>query len=267
MEHYCSNCNEVIIANFCSHCGQKKYKRIDKKYIWEEVQYSVLHTNKGFLYSVKKIIKNPGKTAREFIDGKRVNHYKPILLVFVLSGISSFISYKVIGLKEAMSEMYSQENMNSQFMNDYISFVSSYNSLVMLLFIPLIAIITKITFRKWGHNYYEHIIMNAYVLSFYTLLTMVIVFPVMYLYKYNPEALMSLSILSTLVLMPIVLVWFYKGFYAEKSLKSIIGKMFLMLGLMIIGYIALIILGIIIGILIAILKGPESIQYLMPPPK
>src|SRR5690606_37044950 len=152
----------------------KKYKRIKKIYIWEEVRNSVFHTNKEFLYCVKKSIKNPGNTAREFIYGKRANHYKQILLDFVMKGIYSYISYKVIGLKEAMGEIYSQETMNSQFMNDYISFVSSYNSFVMLLFIPLIAIITKITFRKWGHNYYEHIIMNAYVLSFYTLLTMVI---------------------------------------------------------------------------------------------
>jgi hypothetical protein len=53
MEKNCPNCNRVITGNFCSNCGQKKYKRIDKKYIWEEIQYTILHTNKGFLYSVK----------------------------------------------------------------------------------------------------------------------------------------------------------------------------------------------------------------------
>lgn len=71
MENNCPNCNRVITGNFCSNCGQKKYKRIDKNYIWEEIQYTILHTNKGFLYSVKEIIKNPGKTAREYLDGNR----------------------------------------------------------------------------------------------------------------------------------------------------------------------------------------------------
>lgn len=63
-ETNCRNCNEVIAINFCSNCGQKKYKRIDKNYIWEEIQYTTIHTNKGFLYSLKKIFKNPGATAR-----------------------------------------------------------------------------------------------------------------------------------------------------------------------------------------------------------
>lgn len=108
MENFCKNCNQLITANFCANCGQKKFKRIDKKYIWDELQYTVFHTNKGLLYSVKNILKNPGKTAKEFIDGNRVNHYKPILLVFVLSGISAFISYKIIGLKEIMSDFYSK---------------------------------------------------------------------------------------------------------------------------------------------------------------
>jgi hypothetical protein len=96
----CQNCNNPIEVNFCSNYGQKKYKRIDKKYIWDEVQYTTIHTNKGFLYSIKKILKNPGKAAKEFIEGNRVNHYKPIALAFILSGISGFISYKIIHLND-----------------------------------------------------------------------------------------------------------------------------------------------------------------------
>ena len=125
MELNCQNCNEIITGHFCSNCGQKKYKRIDRKYILDEIQYTFLHTNKGFLYSVKNIIKNPGKTAREFIDGNRVNHYKPILLAFVLSGISAFISFKIIGLQKIMSSFYAKENINSAFMNDYMTITSS----------------------------------------------------------------------------------------------------------------------------------------------
>lgn len=56
----------------------------------DEIQYTFLHTNKGLLYSIKHILKNPGNTAREFIDGNRVNHYKPILLTFLLGGIAGF---------------------------------------------------------------------------------------------------------------------------------------------------------------------------------
>jgi hypothetical protein len=68
MENTCLNCNHLITENFCTYCGQKKYKRIDRKYLTDEVQYMVIHTNKGFFYSLKNIIKAPGKTARDILS-------------------------------------------------------------------------------------------------------------------------------------------------------------------------------------------------------
>ena len=111
MEDNCKNCETLITGNFCSNCGQKKYKRIDRKYLIDELQYTVLHTNKGFFYSVKKILRNPGKTAKEFIEGSRVNHYKPILLTFLLIGISTFISFKFLDTTRMMKEYYASLKM------------------------------------------------------------------------------------------------------------------------------------------------------------
>lgn len=261
MENICKNCNQIITENFCANCGQKKYKKIDKKYIWDELQYTVFHTNKGLLYSIKNILKNPGKTAKEFIDGNRVNHYKPILLVFVLSGIATFISFKILNLKEVMSAYFSQQHINSNFMSDLISFMSSYNSILMLLYIPLFAITTKIAFRKWGHNYYEHIVMNAYILSFYTLISILFVYPIMFFFRHSPSAFYNLTQFSIL-LVPLILVWFFKEFYKEKSLKNIILKVLAVLGLTILGYLIFIILAGFVGFGIAMIKGPEAMEYL-----
>lgn len=263
MENFCKNCNQLITANFCANCGQKKFKRIDKKYIWDELQYTVFHTNKGLLYSVKNILKNPGKTAKEFIDGNRVNHYKPILLVFVLSGISTFISYKIIGLKEIMSDFYSKQHMNSQFMNDYMSFTSSYNSIIMLLLIPCFALITKLAFRKWGQNYYEHVVINAYILSFYTLINIAILYPIIYLFKDNTDLIMQLTSMSMLIL-PFILVWFFKEFYSNKPLKSIIGRILLIILFTMVFFILFMIILMIGGVIFAMIKGPEAMEYIKP---
>lgn len=261
MEYNCPNCHHLITENFCANCGQKKFKRIDKKYIWEELQYTILHTNKGFLYSVKNIAKNPGKTAREFIEGNRVNHYKPILLAFVLSGISTFISYKIIGLKELMSSYYAQQHMNSPFMNDYVTFTSSYNSVIMLALIPLFALITKIAFRRWGHNYFEHVVMNAYILSYYTLINIVVLYPLMFLFKSRQDILVPITSLAML-LVPFILTWFFKGFYSHKSLKSIIGRVLVAILLLIASFLISIILVVLGGVILAMIKGPEALEYL-----
>jgi hypothetical protein len=54
MTEKCKNCDQIISGNYCAYCGQKKFNRIDKKYVFDEMQYTFLHANKGLLYSVKK---------------------------------------------------------------------------------------------------------------------------------------------------------------------------------------------------------------------
>lgn len=263
MEQNCQNCSTLILNNFCDNCGQKKFKKIDRKYIWDEIQYTFLHTNKGFLYSVKNIIKNPGKTARAFIEGNRVNHYKPILLVFVLSGISTFISVKIIGFEKIMSAFYVKETLNSAYMNDVMTFIKSYNSILMLFLIPFFALTTKLTFRKWGNNYYEHIVINAYIVCVYTLFSIIIVSPLLYLFKNNMDYFTIISSFS-MVSVPFILVWFFKGFYPNKPLKSIIGLVLLTLGFIILLMILFMLLSVIGGVVYAMIAGPESLKYFQP---
>ena len=60
-ENTCKNCGHEIAENFCPNCGQKKYKRINSQYIKDEIQYSILHTNKGFSIPSKIWLKILGK--------------------------------------------------------------------------------------------------------------------------------------------------------------------------------------------------------------
>ena len=264
MEMSCSNCNQMISAHFCGNCGQKKYKRIDKKYIWDEIQYTFLHTNKGFLYSVKNIIQNPGKTAKEFIDGNRVNHYKPILLLFVLSGISALISFKIIGMNEITKNIYADVNVNKSFMTSYMSILSSYFSFFMLLTIPFYALCTKVAFLKWEHNYYEHIVINTYLMCFYTLMTILIVYPIMYFFKDNSSLVLKYSSISMLSL-PLILVYMCRNLYPEKTLKSILFRVGFVILLLIISLIVLMIFAVLIGVIYAMIANPETLKQMAQP--
>lgn len=264
MENNCQNCNHVIVENFCSNCGQKKYKRIDKKYVLDEIQYTLLHTNKGLFYSIKKLLKNPGKTAKEYIDGNRVNHYKPILLIFLLSGISAFISYKLLGFAEIINNLNSQKYGNSKLMADMMSVLSNYNAIFMLLLVPFFAITTKLSFSKWGNNYYEHIVMNCYILSAYTLTSMIIVYPIMFILKSKPDSFFIISQITFLIV-PFILVWFFRGFYADKPLKSVILRSLASIGLTVAGYFALIIVSTILVVVYAMTtNNPELLKYFQP---
>jgi hypothetical protein len=266
MENSCPNCNHLIIENFCSNCGQKKYKRIDKKYVLDEIQYTLLHTNKGLFYSLKKLIKSPGTTAKEYIAGNRVNHYKPILLVFLLSGISAFISYKLLGFGEIINDFNAQKYGNSEFLGDLMSFTSNYTAILMLMMVPVFALTTKLLYRKWGHNYYEHIVMNCYILAAFTLISMIIVYPIMFFLKDSPDSFLTISQIPFLIV-PFVLVWFFRGFYGEKPVKSIVLRSLSAFGIFALGYLGMIIVGSILLVIYAMIYDPELIKYMQPPNK
>lgn len=223
-QNICVNCKSEIALNFCPKCGQRKFKRIDAKYLKEEVQYALLHTNKGFFYTVKKLLQNPGKTAREFIEGNRVNHYKPILLAFVLSGISTFISYKILKMGEVLSEyMHQSAGLSTDELNGMMSSISSYMSIIILFLIPFFAVTTKIIYGRWGQNYFEHVIMNAFFYSLYSLFSILIIFPILYFFRENPSQFVVITYASILVT-PLLFTWFLKGFYPDKSFGQIILK-------------------------------------------
>jgi hypothetical protein len=267
MAENCKNCNEIITSNFCINCGQKKYKRIDRKYIFDEIEYTFLHVNKGLLFSAKNILKNPGKTAKEFIDGNRVNHYKPILLAFVLSGISTFISLKFLGYKEIMSSAYSKQQPGAEFMSSYMEFITNYSSFVSMLFIPFFALTTKIAFRRWGHNYYEHVVMNAYFLSFYTLLNIIFLYPVLFFFRHSSASLVMTIALYFMSLIPFLLVWFFKEFYNDKPLKSVILRVLAIIGLLILFFIIIMIIVFVGAIIYTIINGPEAMKQFAPKAK
>lgn len=251
MAEICKNCAHEIAINFCSNCGQKKAKRIDRTYIKDEIQYTVFHMNKGFFYSIKKILRAPGKTAREFLDGNRVNHYKPLLLAFVVSGISAFIANTFIHPDEIMNNAIVTNPTPGFDQRAYNTFIYKYQSLMMLAGLPIMAFFTWIAFKKWGYNYYENIVLNAFYMICLQTLSILIVVPFQLVLKNDPTLFLSISFALSMVLMIGVGLWFYIQLYNNKSAGDVILRLFLMV---VIGFILFFVLIFVIAFAIAILS-------------
>ena len=262
MAEICRNCAHEIVFNFCGNCGQKKVKRIDRNYIKDEIQYTVLHMNKGFLYSIKKILRAPGTTAREFVEGNRVNHYKPLLLVFVVAGISAFLTNILLNPQELLIKQYESQGMSTSVATAASSFIFKYSAFIMLLLVPFAAFFTWISFKKWGYNYYENVVITAYSLVCFQVITIILVLPVQYFLKDNVALFFKIpSILSLLVLI-VVFLWFYIDFYSTKPLSQVLLKSLLFVFLFCLSFMVLmVILGIGIGIY-SIMNGidPSSLK-------
>lgn len=227
----------------------------------DEVQYTLLHTNKGFLYSVKNLIKNPGKTAKEYVDGNRVNHYKPLLLVFVLSSISTFLAYKGLKIERIMIDTMAEQPMSMPIMSNIMSFVSSYTTFLYLLMLPIIALSSKIAFSNWGENYYEHIVINSYILSLYNIFCIAVLYPILYLFKNDTSTVILISGLSILII-PITSIWFFKEFYKQQDFTSVLGRAVLTLVLNCVIFIGFIIMFTIFYSVYLVVFHPEILDQL-----
>src|SRR6187399_2864292 len=94
MMKHCKNCGKSLNDVFCSHCGQKtNVERISWKYIWHEVIHFFTHMEKGFLYTSRQLLFSPGKTVKEFIEGKRKNYQPPVSYFLIWIGLYLLLLY------------------------------------------------------------------------------------------------------------------------------------------------------------------------------
>ena len=80
-EELFKNCNHHFKGNFCSNCGQKaKTEKINFHFLWHDIQHGLFHFDSGILYTAKQLFTKPGMAIKEFIEGNRIKHFKPLLL-------------------------------------------------------------------------------------------------------------------------------------------------------------------------------------------
>ena len=168
MTKYCQNCNSELNGNFCSHCGQSSdTHRLNFHFLLHDIQHGLLHIDKGLLYTTKELFTRPGHSIREFLQGKRVKHFKPISLVLILAGIYGLLShyFDINFLADNFQVTGSSERFNqtTSTINKAIEWVYQHYSILALLQIPFFSIGTYLCFKKTGYNFIEHLVINAFI--------------------------------------------------------------------------------------------------------
>jgi hypothetical protein len=219
----CKNCVHTFQGNFCSNCGQKtNTKRIDWNYVYDELKYTFLHFNNGLLYTSKQLYTRPGYMIREFLEGKRVKHYKPILMVFVLAGITGFLMHYV-KIEQLVHITHNKFNSNNpDFSKKTILWITNHYTIVELLLLPIISLASWISFRKWGYNFIENIIINSFATS-QRLLFSIITFPVLFFVDKESLYIKNLINLPEFGLT----IWTFWQLYSEKSIGQKIWRIVL----------------------------------------
>ncbi len=65
----CKNCQNTFHGAYCNACGQSAHTdKIDKHFLYHEIQHGLLHVDSGIVYTTKELFTRPGHAIREFIE-------------------------------------------------------------------------------------------------------------------------------------------------------------------------------------------------------
>lgn len=173
MEIICKNCNKIFKGHYCNNCGQTaETHKINAHFLWHDIQHGLLHFDEGIPYSLKQLFTRPGHSIREFIEGKRVKHFKPLSLVAVLGALYGFLChyYEI--------NIFANTNDDGIDLSDYNEWMAAHFSWVTIATIPIYTIGTFIVFRKQGYNFFEFFVLNTFKAS-QRLFVQILTFPIL----------------------------------------------------------------------------------------
>lgn len=84
----CRNCGTTYVGNFCGRCGQS---RKTPRYRFSNAVKNILggftNIDNGFGRTLIDLLYRPGYMIRDFIDGKRIQYFRPFQTLFILAAL------------------------------------------------------------------------------------------------------------------------------------------------------------------------------------
>ncbi len=177
----CQNCAHEFEGNFCNQCGQTSHTHaIDWHYLWHEIPHSVWHVDRGILFSLRELCTRPGYTIRDFIQGKRVNHYRPLALLLFLGAIITFASHSLdVNLSKSSQQMFAPTNADAparqnDFQTQMFQFLEEKPAVAQIIMLPFFAFGFWRMFRRKGYSYPQLLVEQTFITNFFMLVSLVI---------------------------------------------------------------------------------------------
>ncbi|WP_157961188.1 DUF3667 domain-containing protein [Lutibacter citreus] len=135
----------------------------------EEISNSIFQVNRGILFTIKELFTRPGKSIREYLEGKRKKHFKPLAFVLLastlyvlttyLTDMNTYLGDSMFGIAESLSKNTTDASASVKFLN----WLANNNAYSTLLFLPIFSLASYLVFKKSKYNYFEHLILNFYI--------------------------------------------------------------------------------------------------------
>lgn len=255
----CKNCGSALQGKYCIDCGQPaSTHQLNAHFLWHDIQHGLMHFDKGIMFSLKELFTRPGATIREYLEGKRVWHFKPLSMLILLATVYGLlyhffhIGFDKSSFGKGFNEGFNHTGANSPFkinleaINDWIA---SHYALIALVQLPFYALASRIAFLKSGYNYVEHLVMNAFLAS-QRMAVHIALFP-LYIAFNQSDTLLIISTITSFIDFGLLL-WGYRSFFSRYSTpKAVLLTILSYLLLAVVMFTVIIIAGFIIGIVYA----------------
>lgn len=206
----CKNCSSQVKGNFCSQCGQTaKTHRLNFHFLWNDIQYGIFQVDKGLLFTVKELYSRPGHTIREFLTGKRVNHFKPLSMLIVLASLYGFIIH-FLQIKMTGQLELSPETGKTLLVEEINEWLSLHYAWFSLLTVPVFALSSYLCFFRRGYNFIEHFVLNTFATNQRLILHFLFI-PI--LYYLSESSYFSYYTRSVLALDFLLIYWTFRQFF------------------------------------------------------
>jgi hypothetical protein len=256
----CKNCSFLIQENdnFCPSCGGKVIRnRLTIKNLFEHFSEQFLNYDNKFLQTFIRLFTKPEDVIEGYINGTRkkyVNVISFFAISLTIAGLQLYLINKFFPEIMDLSSLTTEGT--EEFQKKNLDFMQEYQSIIMMFYVPLYALMSKIVFfnlKKF--NYTEHLVIFMYILSHVTIISAIITLF---------AALFGLTIGTLAIVFTLPYQIIYSAYCLKRlfglSLKAIILRTILFLVLL--GILMLIIA--IVGAVVAIVfKDSEFMQSLI----
>ncbi|RZT00010.1 DUF3667 domain-containing protein [Aquimarina brevivitae] len=229
----CKNCGyQIEEFNFCPKCGAKKItKRITFRNLVDDFADRYLNLDNSLLKTFVDLFKRPSAVIDGYIHGVRkryINAFSYFAIAITITGAYSFL------VKDKLKIMITQASDSAaqmEIQEKTFDIVSQYNSIISFMFIPLLAILSRIVFWNYKkYNLTEHFVIYLYAYSHIIAVVSIITLP----FVFTVDQFWEVTALQFLIYI-LYVAYVLKELY-QLNLKSIILKTLLFLVLGGIGY-------------------------------
>ncbi|RTQ47790.1 DUF3667 domain-containing protein [Hymenobacter gummosus] len=218
----CLNCGHPVPDRFCGRCGQDAHHthRFELADMLHDIPHSIWHVDKGILYTLKTMVLRPGPTIRSYLAGQRVDHFRPLSLLFMITGLYALLC-SVLHISALPPRDPNMPQVVWELQKSTTDFFMKYLSWFYVAMVPVWALFARWLLRRGGYNYAECLIIVAFITAignFFALLYL----PV--LYNYSGTA--QIGTVSMLFLLPVLgyATWAYGSLLKHTSL-SLFGRL------------------------------------------